>query len=287
MVTGQERKSPGRLSKSRTGRCRDLLQKRKVQTEEVKVVRRILITAAIVVAFLGGIFAYSQLQPQRLTASVREKALENEKLMKTAQAPKPAEQAQPAKAEPAPKPKEQAPQTQGDKKTMKVKFETTKGDIVIEFNKDWAPNGVKRIEEMLAAKVLDNARFFRVVPGFVVQFGIAADPAVAQEWWSKNIKDDAVKQSNAPGTVTFAKSSLPNSRSTQLFINLGDNSMLDSQGFAPIGKVVEGMEVVRALNGKYADAPTSMQQQMVQYGATWLDEKFPGLDSIKTAAEVQ
>ena len=248
--------------------------------------RRILIIAGIVAAFLGGIFAYSQLQPQRLTASVREKALENEKLMKTAQAAKPAEPAAPAKAEPAAKPQEAA-QPQGDKKVMKVKFETTKGDFVIEFNRDWAPNGVKRIEEMLAAKLLDNARFFRVVPGFVVQFGIPADPAVAQEWWNKNIKDDAVKQSNTAGMVTFAKSSLPNSRSTQLFINLNDNSQLDGMGFAPIGKVVEGMDVVRALNGKYADGPTSLQQQMVQYGAAWLDEKFPGLDSIKTAAEVK
>ena len=170
---------------------------------------------------------------------------------------------------------------------FKVKFETSKGDFVVEVHKDWAPIGAERFHELVSAGFYDGCRFFRVVEGFVTQFGINGDPAVSAQWVENTIRDDPVTQSNKRGTVTFATSGA-NSRTTQLFINFNDrNSALDSQGFSPFGEVVEGMDVVDSFYGGYADRPTEQQGQIQQRGNAFLDEKYPKLDYIKTATIVE
>src|SRR5580692_4240855 len=121
----------------------------------------------------------------------------------------------------------------------KAQFMTTKGDIVLEVHRDWAPIGADRFYNMVKNGFFTNAAFFRVVPGFMVQFGLSANPAVNKAWDNANIKDEPVKQSNKRGMITFAKTSAPNSRSTQVYINFGDNAGLDPQGFAPFGEVTE------------------------------------------------
>lgn len=173
---------------------------------------------------------------------------------------------------------------------FKVKFETTKGDFVIEFDKALAPIGVSHIYELVKSGFYDGCKFFRVVKSpqpFVVQFGINGDPKITEGIGSQNIQDDPVKASNISGTVTYAKSQMPNSRSTQIFINLGDNLFLDKDGFAPIGKVVEGMDNVFLLNGEYADDPTGTQGQIRMQGNAFLEKAFPNLDAIKKATIIE
>ncbi|MCX8063725.1 MAG: peptidylprolyl isomerase [Candidatus Hydrogenedentes bacterium] len=176
-------------------------------------------------------------------------------------------------------PPDKMPSTVPD--VFKVRFECSHGNFVIECHKDWAPIGIERFYELLKNKFYDDARFFRVVPGFVVQFGIAGEPALNAKYGEKTIKDDPVKQSNLRGMVTYAKTQLPNSRSTQIFINLVDNPHLDSLGFAPFGKVIEGMEVVERTNPKYREKP---DQTMIRLqGNEYLNRMFPDLDYIKRA----
>jgi peptidyl-prolyl cis-trans isomerase A (cyclophilin A) len=129
---------------------------------------------------------------------------------------------------------------------FRVRVETSAGAFVIEAHRDWAPQGVDRFHELVQAGYFDDSRFFRVVPGFIAQFGIAGDPKVASVWRSRTIPDDPVVQRNQRGFLSYAMNG-PDTRSTQIFINLADNSRLDAQGFAPIGQVVEGMEVVEKL----------------------------------------
>ena len=168
----------------------------------------------------------------------------------------------------------------------KAKFDTSKGAFVIEVNRDWAPNGADRFYNLVKNGFYDNARFFRVIDGFMVQFGINGDPNVAGVWRQADIKDDPVKQSNERGTVTFATAG-PNTRTTQVFINFADNAPLDGQGFSPFGKVVSGMDVVDALYGGYGEgAPHGKgpdQGRMQQEGNAYLETAFPKLDFIKTA----
>lgn len=166
---------------------------------------------------------------------------------------------------------------------FEVKFTTTKGDFVIEVTRAWAPQGADRFYNLVKNHFYDNATFFRVVPGFVVQFGLTGSPAVNKAWNNANIKDDPVVQKNLPGTITFAMAG-PNTRTTQVFINFSDNSRLDSMGFAPFGKVTSGMEVVNQLYSGYADSPTSHQDEITNQGKAYLDKAFPKLDSIKMAA---
>lgn len=164
---------------------------------------------------------------------------------------------------------------------FKAQFMTTKGDIVLEVHREWAPLGADRFYNLVKAGFFNNTAFFRVVPGFMVQFGLAANPAVNKAWQNANIKDDPVKQSNKRGMLTFAKTSLPNSRSTQLYINFGDNAGLDPQGFAPIGSVVEGMDVVDKIYAGYGERPE--QDKITDEGDAYIAKNFPMIDKIKMA----
>ena len=185
--------------------------------------------------------------------------------------------------------KQDAPQVDvGDvPATFQVKFETTKGDFVIEAHRDWSPHGAARFYELVKSGFYDDCRFFRALPGFMVQWGIHGDPKVMSKWRDANIPDDRPaaenRQSNLPGFVTFAKSGAPNSRSTQIFVNYNDNSRLDPDGFTPFGKVLSGMEVLESLNSKYREAASQQQQRIQQEGNAFLDKAFPGLDSITKA----
>jgi peptidyl-prolyl cis-trans isomerase A (cyclophilin A) len=173
--------------------------------------------------------------------------------------------------------KERAPEV------FKVRFETTKGDFVVEAHRAWSPNGVDRFYTLVKNGYYDGVKFFRVVPNFVVQFGIHGDPKIATKWLRSNIQDDPVVEGNKKGTLTYAKSGSPNSRSVQLFINLKDNSPLDDQGFAAFGRVIEGMEVVEALYGGYGDKLTNLQTEIAAKGNEFLQLNFPNLDSIERA----
>jgi cyclophilin family peptidyl-prolyl cis-trans isomerase len=161
-----------------------------------------------------------------------------------------------------------------------VDFDTSTGPVVVAIETKDAPIGAQRFYELVKAHYFDGARFFRVVPGFVVQFGIAGDPALTKKW-DVAIKDDPVTKRNARGTVVFAATDQPNSRTTQLFINLGPNGRLDSLGFAPIGQVVSGMENVDKIDSEYGEAPD--QDKITDKGNEYLQSEFPKLDYIKTA----
>lgn len=173
---------------------------------------------------------------------------------------------------------EQWPETAPD--VFKVRFECTNGEFTIECHKDWAPLGAERFYRLVKEGFYDNAGFFRVVPGFVVQFGLAADPAVTNKWRNKRIQDDPVRQSNREGYLSFASAG-PNTRTTQVFINLKDNIQLDSMGFAPFGKVISGMEVVRAISSLHGEKPN--QGMITMEGNAYLEKNFPGLDYIRKA----
>jgi peptidyl-prolyl cis-trans isomerase A (cyclophilin A) len=165
--------------------------------------------------------------------------------------------------------------------TFKAKFDTSAGAFVVEIHRDWAPNGADRFYNLVKNGFYNDCRFFRVVPNFMVQWGINGDPSIQRNWAQANIKDDPVKESNTRGFITYAQSSAPNSRSTQLFINFKDNSQLDGQRFAPFGKVTSGMEVVDKINSSYGEQP---DQFMIQtQGNAYLNKSFPKLDYIKTA----
>jgi cyclophilin family peptidyl-prolyl cis-trans isomerase len=164
-----------------------------------------------------------------------------------------------------------------------LRFETSRGDFVVELRPEWAPLGVERVQALVAQNYFNDARFFRVLPGFVAQFGMAADPAVNAQWMNQNILDEPVLQSNVRGTLTFAKAPMPNTRSTQLFINLVDNPNLDAMGFSPIGRVIEGMNVVDSLYGGYGDLD---QGQIATEGNAYLLRQHPLLDFIKTVTVV-
>lgn len=172
--------------------------------------------------------------------------------------------------------------------TYKVKFQTSKGDFVVEVTRAWAPNGADRFYNLVKNGYYDGARFFRVIKDFMVQFGINGDPAVNAVWQEASIPDDPVLQSNKRGMVTFATRG-PNSRTTQVFINYADrNASLDGQGFAPFGMVVEGMEVVDALYADYGEgAPQGMgpdQGRSQSEGNAYLTKSFPNLDYTKKAS---
>ena len=200
----------------------------------------------------------------------------------TAQAPAaaPAQTMPAAAANPALLSPEKANEKAPD--VFKVKVATTKGDMTVEVRRAWSPNGADRFYNLVKIGYYDDVAFFRVVDGFMAQLGIHGDPAVSAKWRQTNIQDDpSAGQSNKPGFVTFAKTGAPNSRTTQIFFNFGDNAMLDSQGFTPFGKVVEGDQVLSQIYRGYGEAPDQGAIQM--QGSSYLKATFPNLDYIKTA----
>ena len=166
--------------------------------------------------------------------------------------------------------------------TYRVKLDTTAGPVVIEVHRDWAPLGADRFYNLVKNGFYDNVRFFRVIPGFMAQGGMSGDPAIQKLWGRNNINDDPVKQSNKRGYVTFAKTAAPNSRSTQIFINYADNSSLDSQGFAPFGQVVSGMETVDKFES-YGRNNVPDQGMLGAEGEAYLKRDYPKLTVIKKA----
>jgi peptidyl-prolyl cis-trans isomerase A (cyclophilin A) len=179
---------------------------------------------------------------------------------------------------------EQAPET------YKARFDTTEGTFVIEVHRDWAPRGADRFYNLVKNGFYDNVRFFRVLDGFMAQFGINGDPALMAKWRVARIPDDPVRRSNTRGMISFATSGR-NTRTTQVFINFGNNSALDRMGFAPFGKVVSGMEVVDALYSGYGEgAPQGRgpdQRRMQMEGNSYLKKNFQRLDYVKKATIVR
>lgn len=161
-----------------------------------------------------------------------------------------------------------------------VEVDTSKGRFRIQVYRKWAPNGADRFYSLVQKDFYKDCRFFRVVPGFIVQWGINGDPDVQKGWKEDTIEDDAVVASNMRGFVTYAQTQALNSRSTQLFINFADNPKLDANRFAPFGRVIEGMEVVDKLNAEYAERPD--QEMMQEQGNEYLQAEFPNLDYIKS-----
>lgn len=163
--------------------------------------------------------------------------------------------------------------------TFQVEFTTSKGTFVVEVHRSWAPLGADHFRALVASGFYDQCRFFRIVPGFVVQFGINGTPAT-NAMWTTPIHDDPVMQSNTRGYVTYATSG-PNTRTTQLFVNYGNNASLDSMGFAPFGIVISGMDVVDSFDAEYGEMPN--QGQITSVGNSYLMSSFPNLDYIVSA----
>ncbi len=173
----------------------------------------------------------------------------------------------------------------------KVRLQTSKGDVLILVHRDWSPLGADHFYELTEKGFYDGNRFFRALRGFIVQWGMNGDPKTNKEWSEATIKDDPPKVSNKIGTVVFAKSSAPDSRSTQVFINLGDNSgSLDPQGFTPFGEVIQGMDTVASFYTDYGegapDGSGPSQASIAELGNAYLEQHFPKLDYIKTARVV-
>ena len=254
--------------------------------------KKIMITTLALLGLLGLALFSLCFQPDRVTEA-REKASENAREM-LAQAKADASPAEKKATEEKKEEKKPAapaaekttttwPETAPD--TFKVKFECSHGGaFVMECHKEWAPLGVQRFYDLVKEGYYDQCRFFRAVPGFVIQFGINGDPKVSKGWMNKRIKDDPVKQSNKKGYVSFAAAG-PNTRTTQIFINMGNNARLDTyqMGFPPFAKVVEGMDIVEKINMRYAERPTSAQGAIYSKGNAFLDSTFPGLDFVVKA----
>lgn len=172
---------------------------------------------------------------------------------------------------------------------FRARFETTAGEFVILVHRNWAPLGADRFYNLVKSGFFDGTRLFRVIPGFMAQFGIHGDPQVSAAWRDQRIPDDPVLQSNKRGMISFATAG-PGTRTTQVFINFGDNSRLDAMGFAPFGQVVEGIEVVDRLYGGYGEgAPGGLgpeQGRIQAEGNAYLDRGFPKLDQVRHATLV-
>lgn len=165
-----------------------------------------------------------------------------------------------------------------------VTFETSAGNFTIDVHRDWAPIGVDRLYHLVRAGFFDDSRFSRVVPNFIVQFGIPGDPRITTAWQGRQLRDDPVRHPNARGTIAYAMTG-PNTRTHQLFVSLVDNTRLDAQGFSPLGEVVEGMDVVDRIYSGYGETSgggmrAGKQQDVLSQGNAWLDANFPKLDRL-------
>jgi peptidyl-prolyl cis-trans isomerase A (cyclophilin A) len=166
---------------------------------------------------------------------------------------------------------------------FRARFDTSQGEIVIAVEREWAPLAADRFYNLVKNGFYDDSRFFRVLSGFMAQFGLHADPAVQSAWRTANLKDEPVKKSNTRGFVTFTRESSPNSSYTMIFINYKDNSYLDADGFAPFGEVVSGMEVADRLYSGYGRQNVPDQRRIMRDGNTYLLAEYPMLDFVKTA----
>lgn len=253
-----------------------------------------LFTVAVVAAILGGIVVINKNEPRRLAEAHYEaekkaqQALEGADKDQRTLAEKFTDDANLQMNEAIKAFEETSAQTdesdgeeiviaQAKPNDYRVTFECSNGEVVLDVSHELAPQGAVQFRKAVEDGVYDGARFFRVIPGFMAQFGIPGDPAKAAEWKSKVIKDDPVKASNSRGTMTFATSG-PNSRTTQLFINYGDNARLDGMGFTPFARVVKGMDVVDAIFSGHRERPD--QGAIQSRGNAYLEENFPELDYI-------
>jgi peptidyl-prolyl cis-trans isomerase A (cyclophilin A) len=168
--------------------------------------------------------------------------------------------------------------------SFKARFDTSKGSFTVEVTRKWAPLGADQFYELVKKEFYKDCRFFRVVPGFMVQWGINGDPKVQASWREKKIEDDPLVASNSRGFITYAMAG-PDTRTSQLFINFKDNSFLDSKGFPPFGRVIEGMDVVDSINAEYGEQPS--QGAIQSEGNEYLKENFPNLDYIKSVKLVK
>ena len=261
-----------------------------------------VITMSVVAVVLAGIMVLNRLEPRRLAeaqydaerrANTSIEAAEDAELEKAAEIQKEAmdkmveegfkrgrEVLAQKSAEEA-KSKTELDALLAENKDYRVIFDCSNGKIVLEVSVELAPLGAIQFRKAIEDGVYNDARFFRVIPGFMAQFGIAGEPAMAAKWEKAMIKDDPVKASNTRGTLSFATAG-PNTRTTQVFINFGDNSNLDSMGFAPFARVVEGMDVVDSIFSGYG-ARSNDQEGLKKKGNEYLDSKFPKLDYIKKA----
>ena len=173
--------------------------------------------------------------------------------------------------------------TEKSPEEFRVKVSTTKGDFVIQVVRKWSPNGADRFYNLVRVEFFKDIGIFRAIENFMFQFGIHGDPKVSEAWGEATIKDDPRKDiSNKQGYITFAKTGLPNSRTTQLFINLGDNKRLDEYGFTPFGRVIQGMDVVQKINTEYGENPRDVQENFRAQGNTYIKKRFPRIDFIKS-----
>ena len=252
-----------------------------------------IIAALVVVA--GGLAFYYHFMPARMTRDNIRDAIMAEERLDRAPGTDPTELAEEVDLGPIPEVDAMAdatfveldePPLTEDGETpdvFHVRFECSNGNFVVEVHRAWAPLGAQRLHELISEGVYDEARFFRVVPDFVVQWGIPADPEEAAKWRTNTIADDPVLQSNERGMLTFATSG-PNSRTSQVFINFNDNTNLDLMGFAPVGRVVKGMDVVDSINPEYGQ---SVNQGRIQHqGNEYLTEEYPNMDYIERAVFV-
>jgi peptidyl-prolyl cis-trans isomerase A (cyclophilin A) len=170
--------------------------------------------------------------------------------------------------------------------SFKARFETSEGPFIVQVTRSWAPLGADRFYNLVKNGFYDGARFFRVRPHYVVQFGIHGDPAVTKAWHDRQLTDDPAKESNHRGSVSFASDG-PDTRNTQIFINLADNAQLDARGFVPFGAVVEGMDVIERFYMGYGElAPKGRgpeQERIEEEGNAYLEKEFPEMDYVQRA----
>jgi cyclophilin family peptidyl-prolyl cis-trans isomerase len=249
-----------------------------------------LVTLAVVALFIGVILFINRHEPARVSQQRKKEAAEAQRLVDEANGPKKAPSFQEAVQQTAKAALEKAAQTAaatattsaaGSAEIFQVEFQCSNGTFIVEVHPEWSPLGAAQFRQAVEDGVYNEARFFRVIPGFIAQWGIPGDPEKTAMWEKRNIQDEPVKTSNVRGTITYAKSNQPNSRTIQLFINIGNNANLDGMGFSPFGKVVKGLEVVDEITSEYGEKPD--QGEMESRGNAYLKEYFPKLDYIKEA----
>ena len=247
-----------------------------------------IVTAIIVVAFVGLLIGINSIEPKRVSEAQEQESLQAQQQIQEAEAAEQSAREQVAAADEGP----ETPTLESNE-PFQVEFECSNGTFVLEIYPEWAPYGAARFHEVIEAGIYNEARFFRVMDDFVVQWGIPGDPEVAKAWDARTIKGEPVKADKSAGKITYAMlSGNLDSRTTQVYINLADNSgntpgrpNLDAMGFSPFGKVIKGMDVVQSINSEYGQEPD--QSLIETRGNAYLKEYFPRLDYIKSARIIE